>query len=691
MHIEDISNLEALVVLVLMVAVFWLAYRLIPRQVAGVPSAQLHQGNMFRHDAALPKYFLVTSIALSIGAAHLAIRSIPMVSDWLASGGYGGHLARDIAYSHMVVVLGGTIAVTGLTWFALPRILNRPLYSETLAGLAFWATVLGAGGFYLTNVLAGGAMAALTHANLADSSAAASLGLWRGLATGTSATVMGLGYWTFVLNVLLTIAATRSSGTPNPLAYLAKFFTFGAIGLLIGTVQGMFQVAPEFESWLHRAGPAGAYIDPISHAHVNLVTGVLSLIAGLVFYITSNGRSSRSRRMIEEAVFWLLVPGSTVFYLVLLYLGFSEGGEIIAKGLQGAEVIEFVGVRHAGLLFVSGALVLAGVGTFVGTVVWRFCFDSEFRSHGGAVLVGALVLVVGASQGIFQLLPFAKTWMLTHGSLGHALANAHAQLNILGSILLMLAGLMLFIGQPVIGRDASSRLIRKITTLLASGAIVYYLSAMSDIYIAVGIQDAQSKTGLENYLRILSRTGMIVGPLLYFWGAVTSVIFGWHSSRASRIEGWRATISALKLHDRAAPVWRRHVSRRHILLPEVIGAIFGFPGLGWIMSGRSIIGVPLMFGGPVIAWAVMPMLTSPYGDARLPHLDFLALEIYLGASAVVSSAILAFALSFRGNGQERPSTTPGFGLIDDDVGESQVTLDEQRRCSRRVAAHGGTA
>ncbi len=665
MRIEDISNLEALVVLVGLVAVFWLAYRLIPRQVTGAPSAQLHQGNMFQHDAALPKYFLVTSIALLIGAAHLAIRSIPMVSDWLASGGYGGHLARDIAYSHMVVVLGGTIAITGLTWFALPRILNRPLYSETLAGLAFWATVLGAGGFYLTNVLAGGAMAALTHANLADSSAAASLGLWRALATGTTATVMGLGYWTFVLNVLLTIAAARSNGTPrSPLAYLAKFFTFGAIGLLIGTVQGMFQVAPEFESWLHRAGPAGAYVDPISHAHVNLVTGVLSLIAGLVFYITSNGHSSRSRRIIEEAVFWLLVPGSIAFYLLLLYLGFSEGGEIIAQGLDGAEAVGFVGIRHAGLLFASGSLVFAGIGTFVAVVIWRFGFDRSIRSRGAAILVGALILTVGASQGMLQLLPFAKTWMLTHGSLGHALANAHAQLNILGSMLLMLVGLTLFVGRPLIGQEAPSRLIKKVTLLFATGAVIYYLSALVDIFITVNFHDLQLGIGSMKYPSLFARAGMIVGPLLYFWGAVTLVAIGWHSSRESRIEGWRAAVSALSLHDRAVPAWRLRVSRWHILLPEVVGAIFGFPGIGWIMSGRSLVGVPLVSVGPVFAWAAVPMLTSPYGDPRLPHLDFLALEIYLGASAVVSSMMLAIALSSRGIRQERDSTPVGYGRLD---------------------------
>ena len=62
---------------------------------------------------------------------------------------------------------------------------------------------------------------------------------------------MGLGYWTFVANVYITVG--KASGerkvfpekaTPKEDFLLAKFFAVGATGLLFGTVQGVYQVMP---------------------------------------------------------------------------------------------------------------------------------------------------------------------------------------------------------------------------------------------------------------------------------------------------------------------------------------------------------------------------------------------------------------------------------------------------------------
>ncbi|MEO1960532.1 MAG: hypothetical protein ABGW82_06115, partial [Paracoccus sp. (in: a-proteobacteria)] len=73
-----------------------------------------------------------------------------------------------------------------------------------------------------------------------------------------------------------------------------------------------------------------------------------------------------------------------------------------------------------------------------------------------------------------------------------------------------------------------------------------------------------------------------------------------------------------------------------LLLPETIGAVTGFPGLGWILSGRALIGVPLIFAGPALAWAVLPLILSPYGPVARPDTLFIIIQGYLIVSATLS-------------------------------------------------------
>ena len=85
-------------------------------------------------------------------------------------------------------------------------------------------------------------------------------------------------------------------------------------GLTVGTVQGVIQVQPSNADWLFRAGHAGEWIDPIAHAHINLVTGLTMLTAGALFYFAPLlGGRAPSRRTVN-ACFYALLAGSLAFY-----------------------------------------------------------------------------------------------------------------------------------------------------------------------------------------------------------------------------------------------------------------------------------------------------------------------------------------------------------------------------------------
>ena len=180
---------------------------------------------------------------------------------------------------------------------ALPRIVGRPLASEGLAQCAFWFTVVGLAVFYVSLIGNGIAMGRLIEHGWSYPAAKAHMGNWYKAPTGMGAGVMGLGYWCFATNVgaddLPVAARARAQAAVAPLEVLRHR---APPALTVGTVQGVIQVQPANADWLYKAGHAGDWIDPISHAHINLVTGLTMLVAGALFALVRSRAAERSRR-----------------------------------------------------------------------------------------------------------------------------------------------------------------------------------------------------------------------------------------------------------------------------------------------------------------------------------------------------------------------------------------------------------
>ncbi|HDZ73243.1 MAG TPA: hypothetical protein ENH55_10805 [Aurantimonas coralicida] len=646
MRVEEVSNLDALLFVTVLVAISAIILRLVPRR-ADMPKllAVFSETEIAAHDRALPKYILTSAAALVLGPLHLAVKSVPAISTWLEGAGRGGHLAANIAYSHMIIVMGGTIAVTGLTWYALPRVLRRPLYSETLAQLAFWGTVLGAGGFYLVNLLGGVAMSVMVHGGMTDAAASDAIGLWRSLPTAAAASLMGVGYWIFVVNVLVTCWLSRRVAGPQPLGHLSKFFVIGSVGLLVGTVQGVLQVVPENEDWLAAAGQAGRYIDPISHAHVNLLTGMMMLVAGLVFFLIGSRDGAEAGRRAANLVFWTLGPGSIALYLAFLTLGMAEGGLIVDQGLTFPQAVARMGAWQAVPLLGSAAVVLSGLWLLLATILRHFV--RGFRQTPGTALIclGAAVLLVGTLQGGVQALPAVKMWMVAAGAGGEAVARTHAQTNMLGGVLTILTGMALMIGRPMLGAAPPPRLGLRMAVLMGAGVGLYYTASM----LAAIVSGQAIRAGVDagDGSLPLAAGAVIAGALLYAAAAALLLRFVWAMTADYRKTSWLALKTELSRHDAPEKPWRGRIPSAALLLPEAAGALTGFPGLGWILSGRAAVGVPLMFGGPALAWAVLPLALSPYGPIARPDTVFVTIESYLVISAAISVLTLWTSIAMR--------------------------------------------
>jgi cytochrome c oxidase cbb3-type subunit 1 len=111
---------------------------------------------------------------------------------------------------------------------------------------------------------------------------------------------------------------------------LVKFLAVSALSLLIGTMHGMLQVLPPIRAWLDSIGSPyggpGHMIDPLAHAHINLVGGVVMLVMGVTYYLLPilSGRTIYSLRLVQHS-FWLMTLGVFSFYTVQMVFGIREG------------------------------------------------------------------------------------------------------------------------------------------------------------------------------------------------------------------------------------------------------------------------------------------------------------------------------------------------------------------------------
>jgi heme/copper-type cytochrome/quinol oxidase subunit 1 len=647
MQVDQISNVDAILGILGILVFAWLVTRLVPsageREKVTFSEDEIHS-----YDGELPKYFLVAALALILGGLHTVVKNLPGFWQWLWEAGYGGHLFRDLSNSHIIIVGGGTVLLTAFTWYALPRFVNRPLYSELLARGSFWLTVIGVFGFYAAWLSLGLVEGSMVRHGWTYVQAKAALGNWHRLPTAITSSIMGFGYWSYVLNVFLTVFAARHVAHKKH-NYLTKFAVVSASALFIGTVQGVIQVMPDNADWIHAAGTFGNYVDPISHAHINLVTGMMvSLAAFLVFFAPRLSRHAKPiSRRVANALFWTLVPGSLLFYLAFLLLGLILGGDTLGYGgLQLPALAPLLHAWRAPLLALGGTVMLAGFWLYF-LVLWRHLdlrrLKEQLRAATPAAfwLVSSLALVIGTFQGLLQVVP-ATARILT---VPEEVPNIHAQLNMIGGVLLALIGLVYLLLPELLGVQTERRLRRVTLFSLGGGIGAYYLTTLATgllryVYLWRGLDNVQAAARLgwvAPALLLLTALPMLIGYLsfgLALWRATPAYRARWlHSLRTlpTRYSG-------------TGTRWQRRAPTFYFLAIEAVSAGTGFPGLGWMLAGYALPGLPLLLAGPAIAWALLPILSSPYGDGPLSAYGLLGLVVYLASSMVLSVGALALTI-----------------------------------------------
>jgi hypothetical protein len=653
-HLSSLQFLTYVAFFGVLVAALW---RLLPGKAPPLRTEPYPEDELGAHDPKVAKYFVAGGGFLVLGSLHMLVKNLPWAADWLARAGYAGHLVRDLSNTHVMIVGGGTLIATGLCWYVLPRIVGRPLASEALAQCAFWFTAAGLLIFYVAFVANGIAIGRLMTHGWAYEAAKAHMGKWYKVPVGMGAGVMGVGYWCFAANVFLTVFHARLVRVPKPSGHLWKYLAAGAAGLTVGTVQGVIQVQPAHEAWLHRAGHAGEWIDPISHAHVNLVTGLTMLVAGAVFYLVPLLGGTPPSRKAANTCFYLLLGGSLAFYAAALYLGFHEGRLVVHRGLT-PEQAEKATPLHPYLIIAAGIAMFAAFWLLL--AVLARCLRSARGSSRAFVLAGCAALAVGTLQGPVQAFPPVHELLDRGGDAGGVIVNLHAQLNMLGGLMVILVGVALAL-LAELGARSRPRLARTALIGVAAGTAVYYaagivFSALEAHEVANGRTFAAAVAGLEPWPALL----LAPAALAMLGGFGAYAVASWSMSARQRRAGRRALAAAPAVYAGRVPKRVRRRSPAALAGYELPMALMGFPGVGWLFAGFPFVAAMLLLVGPVLAWAVIPSAFSPYGSGPLRGAGWKFEFVWLSATALLSAAALYRAHRRR---QRRFEGTPPRGRL----------------------------
>lgn len=673
MWLVNLSNLDLIAVLTVTVTVTGLVAWLVPAANAQRQAPTRYSGTAITaYDRALPMYALFATGALVVGALHGLLKNLPGIFQWLLTADHAGEMARDLSNTHIFVVGVGTVLLSGLTWYVLPRIAKRPLYSPGMATASFWFTTLGVSGFYLAWLVLGLVEGGMVQNGMAYADAKALVGKWHSVPLRATGMMLGLGYWTYTLNTILTAWFSQQVEEEKPHAHLLKYLVTGSVALMLGTVQGVLQVLPNNEAWIQAAGAAGHMIDPVSHAHINLVLGAALLTMAFFIFLGPRLKLRPITKVRADLIFWIVLAGGGVFYSAMLLLGLYEGHQIVDKGLTYAEVSGRLGVWHTAPILLGGLMMTVGVWLFILTMIQSArCAEGAIRS---AFYLAGVALFIGTLQGTYQTIGAIKLWYMEAGALGELLPSAHAQLNILGGLtpLALLLGMSLLPRMPLL-------LLAKAVLWLERGALAVYaglayvgiqaavLNAVGGggMGVAAGMTRNHMHPVVPEVLAAVAPIGIglsLLGFAGYGVGALQLWRLVWRCSSAFRTQTRRAVAVYPAQVVGPLPTALRRLPPALPVGVEFAGAFAGFPGLGWFLAGVPVVGWPLAAVGPGVAWALLPVLFSPFGDTFLTSMGLRVYLYYFPGTALLSSLALALLLRRRshrrGGGHPRRRVSP---------------------------------
>jgi cytochrome c oxidase cbb3-type subunit 1 len=201
-------------------------------------------------------------------------------------------------YMHMGVGMWFTPLVLGLTYYFLPRLLNKPIYSYSLGILAFWTqlvfySLIGAHHFVFSPIPWWLQTVAIIF----------SVGMFIPVVAGTG-------------NFLLTM---KGSGRKVSRSYPLSFILVGVLYYFIASGQGTFEAFRSLNKVWHFTNFT------ISHSHMTMYGFVAFLIWGGVYGIVPYLTGKEPPRVLVGIHFWFALAGILIYGTSLMIGGTVQG------------------------------------------------------------------------------------------------------------------------------------------------------------------------------------------------------------------------------------------------------------------------------------------------------------------------------------------------------------------------------
>ncbi len=251
----------------------------------------------------ISNWYIVAALIWTLTLVTIAY--LPMYQDGLGQTVIQGY------YMHQGVGMWFTPMVLGLTYYFLPKLLNKPIYSYSLGVLAFWTqmvfyTMLGAHHFLYS-----------------------AIPWW----LQTVAVIFSVGMVVPVVagsaNFLLTM---RGESHAFRSSYALPFVLAGVLFYLVGSLQGSFQALRSLNQIWHFTNYT------VGHSHITMYGFVTFLIWGGVYALAPRLSGHQPAPLAIGIHFWLALLGVLIYGVSLSIGGTLQG----LKWKSGAPFIDSV-------------------------------------------------------------------------------------------------------------------------------------------------------------------------------------------------------------------------------------------------------------------------------------------------------------------------------------------------------------
>ncbi len=257
-------------------------------------------------------------------------------------------------YMHMGVGMWFTPMVLGLTYYFIPKLLNRPIYSYSLGVLAFWTqmifyTMIGAHHFVFSPIPWWVQTVAIVF----------SVGMFVPVTAGTG-------------NFLLTMRGTWRTISRS---YTLPFILTGVLFYAIVSYQGTLEAFRSLNKVWHFTNYT------VAHSHMSMYGFVVFLIWGGIYGLLPGLTGKEPPQLAVGAHFWLALIGLLVYSFALMIGGTLQG----LSWIEGSPFMESVTLmapywvwRAIGgtMMFLSHLIFFYNVWKMRPDNMWKFRSDS---------------------------------------------------------------------------------------------------------------------------------------------------------------------------------------------------------------------------------------------------------------------------------------------------------------------------